>query len=64
MRKIDVWLKETSDPISHNAISSYTKGGLYCVHLEDDKVVKYPIQDIFRVVEDYGLHSNTVRKDK
>jgi len=56
MKKVEVWLDETSEPIIHIAHNTYTKGYLYCVYAGDDKVYKYPVQHIFRIVEDYGTH--------
>ena len=57
MKKIEVWLKKTSEPIVHEAISTYQKGSFYCVYAQDEKVHKYPIRDIHKVVEGYGTHS-------
>lgn len=54
MKRIEVWLYESSNPMIHIAKSTYTKGILYCVYTEDEKVFKYPIQHIFRIVEDYN----------
>ena len=55
-KKVEVWLDETSEPIVHVAKSTYTKGPMFCVYCEDGKVHKYPVQRLFRVVEDYGTH--------
>ena len=60
-KQIEVWLKETSEPIIHQAANTYTKGPFYCVYcwnlvLEVERVFKYPVQNIFRVVEEYGSH--------
>jgi hypothetical protein len=56
MKKVEVWLYETSEPLVFNAKSTYTKGPLYCVYCEDGNVVKFPVIHIFRVVEGYGTH--------
>ena len=56
MKIIEVWLDETSEPIVHEAKSSYTKGPLYCVYCVDGKVHKYPITRMFRAIEGYGTH--------
>jgi hypothetical protein len=59
MKHVEVWLMETSEPIPHEAIVTYTKGPLFCVYEADEKVTKYPIDHIFRVVEGYGTHGDT-----
>lgn len=61
--KIQVWLDRTSQPLEHdNVKSSYQKGDLFCVYTqtylpgtntEIGEVVKYPILNIFRIVETY-----------
>jgi len=57
VNKISIQLKESSQPIEHNFTNTYQKGSFYCVYVEEeDKTYKYPIADIFRVVEDYGKH--------
>jgi len=56
MKKVEVWLYETSDPLTHDAKSTYTKGPFFCVYCADGNVVKYPVQHIFRVVEGHGTH--------
>ncbi len=58
MIKVNVQLKENSQPIEYtNVIDVYTKGPLLCVYLRLDGkgvVHKYPIADIFRIVQEYG----------
>jgi hypothetical protein len=56
MKKVEVWLYETSEPLVYNAKSTYTKGPLYCVYCEDGNVIKFPVMHIFRIVEGYGTH--------
>ena len=56
-KHVSVWLYESSEPFRHEAISTYTKGPLYCVHCINDTVFKYPMEHIFRIVEDYGSHT-------
>jgi hypothetical protein len=55
-KKVTISLKETSSPIVHNSVTNtYTKGDLFCVmiyELGELKVVKYPIGNIFRIIED------------
>ena len=50
--RIEIWLKETSQPIVLEAVNAYTKGPFYCVY-DGVSVSKWPIANIFRVVEDY-----------
>ena len=55
--EVKVQLKETSQPIIHaKTVTTYTKGPFFCLLREDDTVVKYPVADVWRVVEDYGFH--------
>lgn len=55
--KID--LKETSQAITYtNVKNTYTKGPFYCVYC-DNKVTKIPIDNIFRIVEDYGTTASS-----
>ncbi len=56
MKSIAVWLKETSEPILHTAKNTYQKGDLFCVYDDKGDVHKYPINNIWKVVEDYGSH--------
>ena len=64
MKKVEVWLYQTSEPLVHDAKSTYTKGELYCVYCEDGNVVKYPVCHIFRIIEGYGTHGGErVRED-
>jgi len=55
--KIKIHLLTTSEPIEHIAVNAYTKGGLYCVLSLDNNssrvVHKYPMCNIFRVIETY-----------
>ena len=62
MKKVEVWLYETSEPLVHDAKSTYTKGPFYCVYDEDGVVTKYPVVKIFRAVEGYGTHGKEVVK--
>ena len=55
MITVEVRLTQSSFPIIHtNVINAYTKGKLYCIYRNDNKVYKYPIQHIFAVIEDYS----------
>lgn len=56
--RVRVQLKETAQPVVHdNALNAYTKGPFYCVYVTGETVYKYPLADIWRVVEDYGEHA-------
>ena len=57
MINVIVHLKTQSQPIEHNeVVNTYQKGDLYIVYTSNEKSYKYPIADIFRVIEDYGHH--------
>lgn len=54
---VQIQLDETSQPLLYKVLNTYTKGNLYCVLFEERgyKIVhKYPLCNIFRVVEDYN----------
>ena len=53
---VKVRLKSASQPIEHETAGGYEKGSFYCVPV-GTTTVKYPIGDIFSVVEDYGYHA-------
>lgn len=47
-----VHLKSQSQPIKFvDVINTYTKDGLYCVYTIDELVYKFPVLDIFQVIE-------------
>jgi hypothetical protein len=52
---VEIWLDSTSTPIIYTDVTStYQKGDLYCIYSRTrDIVVKYPIANLFRVVENY-----------
>lgn len=50
--KIKVHLISQSNPIEHKDIlNTYIKNGMYCLLLKDNIVYKYPLVNIFRVIE-------------
>ena len=52
MKYVEIWLKESSEPITYkDAVNTYTKGPLLCVMVADGTVYKFPVGDVFRVVE-------------
>jgi len=55
--KIEIQRNETSQPIVYtDVINAYTKGRMYCVlFVHNGKRVthKYPLETLFRVIEDY-----------
>ena len=62
---IEVQRNETSTPIIYkDAISSYTKGPLFCVlfvNTEGKRVThKYPLCSLFRVIEDYEVSTGKI----
>jgi hypothetical protein len=54
--KVTVQLERTSQPIRHDAVTTYEKGQFFCILRPDDTVAKYPIANIWRIVEEYGFH--------
>ena len=52
---IKVWLKETAQHLVYeNAKNTYQKGSFYCIYA-DEKVVKIPIDNIFKIEESYNF---------
>ena len=62
--KLKIDLKESSTPLEFtNVKNSYTKGPLFCIH-SDNTVTKIPIQNIWRIVEDYvSANTDEVKED-
>ena len=57
MISVTVHLKEQSQPITYkDVVNTYEKGPWYCIYRSDERVFKYPISNIWRVIEDYGEH--------
>jgi len=53
---IKIELKNTSQALIYkNVKNTYEKGSFYCIYIEDN-VVKIPIQDIFRIEENYKFN--------
>ena len=58
MLDIKIDLIETSQSIEfENAKNAYSKGPFYCVYIEG-KVHKFPLANIWRVVETYGVSAS------
>lgn len=55
--KVRIDLIETSQCLVMDAVNTYTKGPFYCVY-NDSKVTKFPLANIWRVVEDYGVSAS------
>ena len=54
MTRVGIHLHLQSNPIVViDVVNAYEKGSFYCVYTEDGRVQKYPIANIWRVVEDY-----------
>ena len=52
--KIQIHLLSQSKPIDYKEVkNAYTKDGMYCIYMKNDIVHKYPMVNIFRVVENY-----------
>ncbi len=55
MNFVKIWLKETSDPIVYQDVdNTYQKGAFYCLHHISRKATKFPIDNIWRIVEDHS----------
>ena len=55
MIKTKIELLTTSQPIERDdVLNTYTKDGLYCVQRSRDVVEKFPVDQLFRVTEDYS----------
>jgi hypothetical protein len=51
--KVEVHYKDASRPITYEKVkSTYIKGEFFVVYI-DDTVYKHPIQNIWRIREDY-----------
>jgi hypothetical protein len=56
-KTVSIQLKESSEPIVHEHVkNTYQKGRFYCVYCDVEQVYKYPIANIWRVLEVYGTH--------
>ena len=55
--KVEVWLDKLNSPIKFEALSTYEKGNFFCVQHKTKMLVvtKFPIKNIFRVVEEYEV---------
>jgi len=52
--KVEVHLLSQSKSIVYEkVINAYTKDGMYCVYKENKLVDKYPMVNIFRIIETY-----------
>jgi len=55
---LSIHLISQSQPIYYNnVINTYVKNGMYCIFVilnAEKKVYKYPLINIFRVIEDYN----------
>jgi len=62
--KVKIRLDRTSEPIEYEADSTYQKGDFFCVALDGfTAVVKFPVDHIFMVVEEYGYASPHQREE-
>lgn len=64
LKHVEVWLDQSSEPLTFEAVSTYQKGDMFCVYTADDLVRKFPIAHIFRVVEGYGTHGDDTFKEE
>lgn len=53
--RISVHLLSQSQAIEYDGCkNSYTKDGLFCVYTSENIVHKYPMVNIFRIIENYA----------
>lgn len=65
MVRIEIIFHTAGRPKVHdNVYSLYTKGDFLCVHLEDDLIMKYPLNNIFSVAHYHADHLGTTRGKK
>ena len=68
--KVEIHTKASNNLIVYeNALFAYQKLDMYCVGFMDNKirkVHKYPLNDLFRSVEDYPIrsHGNEIYRDR
>jgi hypothetical protein len=54
--KVSVQYLDQSQPMNYeNVDNTYMKGNMFCVKI-GEKVYKHPIQQIWRITEEYGEH--------
>lgn len=54
LNTVYIHMQSQSHPIvRENVTNSYTKDGLFCLYLTNGKVEKYPLCNIFKIVEEY-----------
>lgn len=52
---VEVELKETSQKLIYDdVLNTYTKGALFVIYRMGGTVVKFPLDNIWRVTEDYS----------
>jgi hypothetical protein len=56
---VEIELRETSQPITREAINTYQKGDLFCIYLENGMVEKYPVNHIWRITETYTIKASS-----
>jgi len=65
MKKILIWLKETTQPIEYDDVdNTYEKGSFFCLHHASRVATKYPIANIWRVVEDHSDKPKVIEYQK
>jgi hypothetical protein len=62
--EVEILFHTSSTPKIVDACAVYTKGGLLCVELADNKtILKYPLCNIFQVAHDHGFHKGTSKSE-
>ena len=53
--RVEIFLDKLDVPIIHYKAHTYEKGSMFCVRTARENLVfKYPINNIYRVIETYG----------
>ena len=54
--RIEVWVHSSSSPIClENIQATYQKGDMFCIRFATGRIEKFPLMNIFRVIEDWDL---------
>lgn len=62
--RVVVQLLTTSQPLEYSAVNTYQSGDFYCVYTIDGIIYKFPMVNIFRVIEEYGIHGKNIEEKK
>jgi len=60
--RVIIQLKETSQPLEYEAINTYQKGDLFCIYTYEGNIYKFPMNNIWRIIEIYGFHGENIKE--